>query len=137
MKPRIAYLRFETLRQANLLRVPVFKNAKGELSHPNGVNDWSMNDWMTALCGEVGELANELKKVHRGDISIEEAREKISNEIADVQCYLDLLAIRCGIHLDEATMTKFNAVSKKIGVNIFIDARGVVTQEDSYANSDL
>lgn len=39
-------------------------------------------------------------------------------ELADVQIYLDLLALSIEIDLEEATVEKFNEVSDRIGVNI-------------------
>jgi len=70
---------------------------------------------MTAVVGEVGEAANILKKVRRQDLTLEAARPAIAEELADVLCYLILLAFRCGIDLEEATITKWNKVSERIG----------------------
>jgi NTP pyrophosphatase (non-canonical NTP hydrolase) len=41
--------------------------------------------------------------------------QSVSDEIADVAIYLDLLAARLGINLEEAVVKKFNEVSEKIG----------------------
>jgi hypothetical protein len=42
-------LTFGDLRQANLERLPLFRNAQGELSHSQSDgSDWSLNDWLTA-----------------------------------------------------------------------------------------
>ena len=113
---------FETLRKANTLRLPVFKNRKGEPAHanPDG-SDWSLNDWYTAVMGEAGELGSVLKQVRRGDITLEEALPDIAQEAADVVTYLDILTKQCGIDLGEATRIKFNVVSSRIGVRIYID----------------
>lgn len=92
----------------------------------NGFNhkleDWSLSDWTTALCGEVGELANIVKKLNRARDGIpgnketeEELREALEDEIADVFLYLDLIAQREGINLELAIVAKFNATSRKIG----------------------
>jgi len=116
-------LTFNTLRGANLRRLPEFKNANGELSHTREDGfDWTPNDWMTALCGEVGELANLLKKVRRGEVDLHDPR--ISDELADIQCYLDLLAHRCGVDLGRATISKFNAVSKRVESRVYIGHDG-------------
>lgn len=114
-------LTFETLRRANLMRLPMFKNAKGGIAHsiPNG-SDWSPLEWVGAVVGELGELANILKKVKRGDVSAEEVQQAVANELADVQTYLDILAYQCGVDLGEATMAKFNAVSERVGCPINI-----------------
>jgi len=115
---RSTKLTFEELLIANVERLPHFKNCHGDPAHslPDG-SDWSPNDWMTAVAGEVGEAANLLKKFRRGDMSWdnEEHVEDLAGELADVQCYLSLLAFRCGIDLAEATIRKWNAISERIG----------------------
>jgi NTP pyrophosphatase (non-canonical NTP hydrolase) len=112
-------LTFDALRTANKARLPLFKNAKGELAHsqPDG-SDWCLAQWSNAVLGELGEAANLIKKVDRGDFTLDETRESIGKELADVQTYLDILAFRCGIDLGEATISKFNEVSDRVGVNI-------------------
>ncbi len=120
-------LRFVDLRQANMKRIPQFRNSLGNIAHPNpDGSDWSLNDWMTAVCGEVGELANELKKIRRGDCTLEEVKKKVSDEIADIAIYLDILAFQCGIELDTAVISKFNEVSLKRHCNVFLDEAGVI-----------
>ncbi|WP_372394008.1 MazG-like family protein (plasmid) [Azospirillum sp. HJ39] len=116
-------LTFNALRGANTARLPTFKNAQGQPAHsqPDG-SDWSLNDWMTAVAGETGELANLLKKVRRGDLSLEEARPSIAKELADVVTYLDLLAMQCGVNLGQATIDKFNEVSARVGSPIRLKA---------------
>lgn len=123
-------LTFDSLREANVLRLPQFKNAKGALAHskPDG-SDWSPNDWLTAICGELGELANVLKKLRRGDKSADELRQAISDEIADVQIYLDLLAYQFRIDLGQATVDKFNEVSERVGAKIVFNADGAYVYE--------
>ena len=107
------------LRIANITRLPVFKNGKGESAHsqPDG-SDWSLGDWMCAVTGELGESANIIKKVQRGDITMDDAREALKREFADVICYMDLLAYRCDIDLSDAVRTKFNEVSDRINCDI-------------------
>lgn len=109
-------LTFKTLRSANLARLPEFKNAKGEPAHtePDG-SDWLLSQWCNAVLGELGEAANIIKKIERGDMSLEEARDKLSDELADVQTYLDILAYRAGIELDDATIDKWNRISERVG----------------------
>lgn len=120
-------LRFNTLRDANLLRLPHFKNARGEPAHsePDG-SDWGLAQWCNAVCGELGEAANLIKKVERGDFTLEEARQQIADELADVACYLDLLALRAGVDLSAAIQSKFNAVSYRVGSPIKIDGDRVI-----------
>lgn len=114
-------LSFRTLRDANLQRLPEFKDAKGRPSHtdPNGF-DWSKSDWCLAVTGELGEAANIIKKIRRGDYELDDVREQLADELADVVTYLDLLAHRCGIDLGKATERKWNKVSERVGCNIRI-----------------
>lgn len=108
-------LTFPALRSANVARLPTFRNANGEPAHSEADgSDWGLGDWCTAVTGEVGELANLLKKVRRGDLTLEQARAAIATELADVVIYLDILAFRCGVDLGEATVAKFNAVSARV-----------------------
>lgn len=103
----------------SLERMPDFKDSTGKPAHKEVDGfDWSPADWMTALAGEVGETANILKKIRRGDTSLFEARKELAKELADIQCYLVLLANRCGIDLEVATILKFNEVSKRIGSDV-------------------
>lgn len=140
-------LTFDQLREANLKRIPLFKNGKGELAHPQMMinphevagephtkspdcrgtcnpcqpgADWSLGEWVTAVTGELGELANLIKKVRRGDLTLEAARAELAKELADVACYLDILALQCGVDLGDAVVNKFNEVSKRIGVEVFL-----------------
>jgi NTP pyrophosphatase (non-canonical NTP hydrolase) len=120
-------LTLNTLRGANAARLPKFKNAKGELSHPtvDGHNDnWSLCDWATAVTGELGEAANVIKKIRRGDFTLEEKRVELGKELADVLCYLDLLALAAGIDLGRVTIDKFNEVSNRIDCPIKIRLDG-------------
>ena len=61
----MADLSFAQLRRANTERCapPWFRET---------IDEWSPCDWVTALVGEVGEAANLIKKVHRGDFQIDD-----------------------------------------------------------------
>lgn len=109
-----AQISFALLRAANTARLPTFKNARGEPAHTKeDGSDWSLSDWSNALCGEVGELASIIKKVRRGDMTVDEARPAAAKELADVQTYLDLLAKQLGVDLGQATVDKFNEISAR------------------------
>jgi len=125
-------LSFAVLRAANLQRLPLFKNAKGERAHASeDGSDWTRSDWLEATLGELGEYANDSKKFRRGDINEVEFKERARKELADVVVYLDILAYRLGIQLGDAVREKFNAVSNRVGVAIYIsDANEVV--DDSF-----
>lgn len=116
-------LTFNTLRAANLKRLPLFKNKHGEVAHSQtDGSDWSPAQWLQAVVGELGEYANVRKKFERGDLTLAEFQKMAAEELADVQTYLDILAFQVGVDLGQATMTKWNAVSDRVGVPIHIDA---------------
>lgn len=114
-------LTFNDLRRANIRRLPQFKNANGELAHsePDG-SDWSDAEWLQAVVGELGEFANVRKKLLRGDLTREQALPMLRDELADVVCYLDILAFRLGVDLGEAVRDKFNRVSTRVGSGVLL-----------------
>lgn len=118
-------LTFNVLREANMKRLPQFKNKKGEPAHsmPDG-SDWTLGEWANAVTGELGEASNIIKKVRRGDLSLEEAKQDLADELADVATHLDILAFRAGINLGAAIIDKFNRVSERVGSSIRITEDG-------------
>ena len=106
---------FDVLRLANIARLPLFKNARGEVAHsqPDG-SDWKLSAWSNAVLGELGEAANLIKKIERGDFTLDEKRNELGKELADVQVYLDILAYRADVDLGEATKQKWNEVSRRV-----------------------
>lgn len=94
-KPGEAPLTFLQLRQANSLRLPLFKNGLGKPAHsePDG-SDWCPAQWLQALVGEIGEYARERINYELGLTPFDEYQKRASAELADVQGYLDLLARR-------------------------------------------
>lgn len=115
-------LTFSALRRANLTRLPLFRNSRGEPAHstPDG-SDWCLAQWCNAVTGEVGEAANIIKKIERGDMTLEAARPALARELADIQIYLDLLAFRAGVDLAEATAAKWDEVSARVGLPLRIE----------------
>jgi NTP pyrophosphatase (non-canonical NTP hydrolase) len=59
--------------------------------------------WGLALAGEVGEACNLIKKKIRDKIDI---KEKLSMELADIFNYLEIIARRYEIDLEEAILRK-------------------------------
>ena len=118
-------LTFDALRGANLARLPQFKNSRGEPAHSSvDGSDWCLAQWCNAVLGELGEAANIIKKIERGDITLDEARPSLSREFADVQTYLDILAYRAGVDLGAATIGKWNEVSDRVGSSVRLYAQG-------------
>lgn len=111
------------LRAANTARLPEFRNARGEPAHsePDG-SDWCLAQWSNACLGELGEAANIIKKIERGDVTMDDARPLLADELADTLTYLDLLAKRAGIDLSDATIAKFNRVSQRVGSTVRLSA---------------
>lgn len=128
-KPKLNTLSFKTLTEANNKRLPLFKNSKGLPAHskPDG-SDWSHAEWLQAVIGELGEYANIMKKVQRGDLTMEEAKPSIEKELADVQTYFSILAQQLNIDLGQAVEDKFNEVSKRVECDVFIENDKVVTK---------
>ncbi|MFZ2869622.1 hypothetical protein [Zavarzinia sp.] len=122
-------LSFDLLRRANLARLPTFRNRLGQPAHSEADgSDWSDAEWLQAVTGELGELANEMKKRLRGDyvdLPAAEVRQRLADELADVQTYLDILAFRLGVDLGAATVEKFNAVSTRVGSPVRIIADSI------------
>jgi len=94
--------------------------AKSGFNHP--LSDWSLSDWMTATMGELGEAANIVKKLNRcrdaipgNNMTENELRKCLADELADTYIYLDLLAQASGIDLVSAIRSKFDRTSVKIG----------------------
>ena len=88
-------LSFATLRKANRARIPQFRNSQGQPAHSKADgSDWSPSQWMQALLGELGELARVRVQYETGEITYEEFVVEAGKELADVQCYLDLLSNR-------------------------------------------
>lgn len=116
-------LSFAALREKNVQRIPEFRNKKGEIVHtkPDG-SDWLLSQWSNALGGEFGECANFIKKYERGDFTLDEGREDIAKELADIAICLDLLAFRAGVDLGQAVVDKFNEVSDRVGSQIKLEA---------------
>lgn len=86
---------------------------------------WSPAEWACAMAGECGEACNNVKKIRRLNGSEDGRKDLVSNvadELADMITYADLLASRLGIDLEAALIRKFNAVSKRVGSDVFIDS---------------
>lgn len=110
-------LTFERLRYANVVRC---HDAYDPLE------EWSLCDWATAAAGEMGEVCGVVKKArrlgHDDDLVLDDHLDLVadlSDEIADVVIYLDLLAARAGIDLAAAIARKFNQTS----LNVHSDVR--------------
>ena len=70
-----------------------------------------------AMCGEVGEVANIVKKLQRGDRSLKDAntRYELMMEITDVQTYLFAIAGLLGLDLDKSVQHVRSENEKRFG----------------------
>lgn len=112
-------LTFARFREANVRRCAKW--------HPAGIESWSSSDWLTAVTGELGELASLLKMRNRERDGLpgnkfSPSDKQVADEIADVLTYLDLLAAALGVDLGAAAVAKFNEVSARVGFPDRIDA---------------
>lgn len=105
-------LTFDAFREANVRRCIKW--------HPQGIESWSPSDWLTAVAGELGELASLLKMRNRERDGLPGNKfsptdKQIADEVADVLTYLDLLAYVLGVDMGKAAAEKFNAISERVG----------------------
>lgn len=105
-------LTFDAFRAANLARCVKW--------HPAGIESWSPSDWLTAVTGELGELASLLKMRNRERDGLPGNKfsptdKQVADELADVLTYLDLLAAALGVNLGRAAVEKFNEISERVG----------------------
>lgn len=112
-------LTFREFREANRTRCLKW--------HPQGIESWSNSDWLTAIVGELGELAGFVKMRNRERDGLPGNKfsptdADIAKEAADVFTYLDLFCERNSIDLGLAAAYKFNEVSERVG---FPDRIGV------------
>ncbi len=98
----------DRLRAANIRRLPLFKNRRGEPAHSQSDgSDWSLAEWTNAVAGEVGEACNLAKKLQRGDFGpfaspgYNATCGELAHELADVVIYADIACFRAGGSLRE------------------------------------
>lgn len=103
-------LAFAALAEVNIARCRRWHDPEG----------WSPQMWGLAMCGEAGEVANALKKLYRHDEGIQQNAESpdraallkaVATEIGDTAVYLDLLAQRLGLRLEDCVRDTFNRIS--------------------------
>jgi len=63
---------------------------------------------VVSLAGEVGEIANLVKKLDRGDLEFSLMMEQIPEELADVMIYVIKIAYQSGIDLEKAVLEKMD-----------------------------
>ncbi len=112
-------LTFEAVAKTNLERALIW--------HKGGLEEWSVSDWAVAVMGEAGEICDAIKKLRRIEEGVEskskrqpltkeEALKAIETEIGDTAVYLDLLAQRLGLSLEDCIRNTFNRISEREGL---------------------
>lgn len=61
---------------------------------------------MIALTGEIGETANIVKKIIRGDFKLQEKKEEIAEEIIDIMIYIIKLSYQLDIDIEKEYLNK-------------------------------
>jgi NTP pyrophosphatase (non-canonical NTP hydrolase) len=127
-------LTFDHFRAANVARCLKW--------HPAGIASWSPSDWLTAVTGELGELASLLKMRNRERDELPGNKfsptdKMVADELADVLTYLDLLAEVLGVNLGQAAVEKFNEVSERVGFPDRIQTHPPVAAQVSEVVGDL
>lgn len=137
-------LKFQELRDANIERCFQFLDARGNKAHPDGVKGWSITQWANACIGELGEAANLIKKIDRGDYYVELPKRseddyyapdtvwlaehkpklesaailELADELADVVIYFDLFCERGGISLQKIADYKFCSLPGQVSFQL-------------------
>lgn len=105
------------------LEVSIKNAERCQVWHPRGLQEWSTLEWAGAMCGEAGEAANVAKKIKRVDTMLKGSENttrtdllsKFKKEIGDTYLYLDLMAQREGLTMEECARYAFNLTSEKEG----------------------
>ena len=63
---------------------------------------------IVAMTGELGELSNVVKKILRGDHTLEFSKEQIKDELVDIFIYLIKICNQMSIDLEELFLCKLN-----------------------------
>lgn len=78
-------------------------------------SSWTASDWFLELTGEIGEAANIIKKLNRGDQNHEELYLKLQDEFSDIFLCLLLNSFYHNIDLEKSIPIKFNRSSRDRG----------------------
>jgi NTP pyrophosphatase (non-canonical NTP hydrolase) len=82
---------------------------------PDNRFNWEYN--VIGMGGECGELLNKLKKIKRGDFTLN--KDEVAEEVADVITYAFLVLMEIGVDPEKAIMKKFEEVNKRIEMGGF------------------
>lgn len=69
-------------------------------------NLYELEHLIVCLLGELGEFANILKKVSRGDFSLEDVKDDLDEELVDTFIYLIKISNQFNVDLEEGYLNK-------------------------------
>tara|TARA_B100001094_G_scaffold293595_1_gene313562 strand:+ start:429 stop:764 length:336 start_codon:yes stop_codon:yes gene_type:complete len=78
------------------------------------IKDFDLNYYSIGLGGEVGEVLNEIKKLHRddNDILTEDRKTKIISEMGDCMWYLQGMCDSINVNIEDIFQSNINKISK-------------------------
>lgn len=79
----------------------------------NGSNIHELEHLIVCLLGELGEFANILKKVSRGDFSLEEVKDDLDEELVDTFIYLIKISNQFNVNLEKGYLDKLKHNKKR------------------------
>lgn len=113
---------FTQLRDADMARDKEW-DSKADLGLPFATTEFAgevgeLCEVALLLAAMSGKLCNSLKKVMREQYGLKGSRvtfDQVEREFGDVQITLDLLAMKAGVNLNDATRRAFNEKSEQMG----------------------
>lgn len=100
-----------TLEELIILQKDFDSHHKGKFQWDQKIdeNNLDMLEYiLISLIGELGETANIVKKILRGDCSLEEKRENLNEEVIDIFIYTLKLAYQLDIDIPSTYLSKLD-----------------------------
>lgn len=66
-----------------------------------------------SLVGEIGEAANIVKKIHRGDFLLKDVKDKLSEEVIDILIYILKISYQLDLDIEKKYEEKMNRNKKR------------------------
>ena len=78
------------------------------------IQNFDLNYYSIGLGGEVGEVLNEIKKLHRDDKDVltDNRKKNIISEMGDCMWYLQGLCVELDIEIEDIFKSNINKISK-------------------------
>ena len=89
---------------------------KGDIEFNETINDSNLEPLehlIVCLLGELGEFANIVKKIKRGDFSLNEKKNELKEEYIDIFIYLIKISNQLNIDIEKEYFTKMKKNEKK------------------------